>query len=141
MSRSNKGLTIGRNIAVESVLKLHPVVDNICVVAHSTETYCVAVVVPSKPALAKFTQNSTTPEEQAALESLDLSIKDLLAKDMLRFGVKNGLEKFEVPKKIQLVYDEWTPDSGLVTAALKLKRKQVEETYRGEIKALYNSWS
>ena len=114
-------------------------VDNICVVAHSTETYCVAVVVPSKPALAKFTQNSTTPEEQAALESLDLSIKDLLAKDMLRFGTKNGLEKFEVPKKIQLVYDEWTPDSGLVTAALKLKRKQVEETYRGEILSLYNS--
>ena len=40
--------------AVESVLKLHPCVENICVVAHWTETFCVAVVVPSKPQLAKL---------------------------------------------------------------------------------------
>ena len=41
-------------LAVESVLKLHPCVENICVVAHPTETFCVAVVVPSKPQLAKL---------------------------------------------------------------------------------------
>ena len=120
--------------AVESVLKLHPCVENICVVAHSTETFCVAVVVPSKPQLAKLA--GVSPDElEACLE--DRKVLDTLARDLLKFGPQKGLEKFEVPRKVALVVDDWTPDSGLVTAALKLRRKQVEEKYSGEIQRLY----
>jgi len=32
------------------------------------------------------------------------------------------LENFEIPAKIILLPDPWTPESGLVTAALKIKK-------------------
>ena len=53
------------------------------------------------------------------------------------YGSKNGLEKFELPKKITLVTDEWTPDSGLVTAAFKIRRIFIVKKYEDEIKNMY----
>ena len=41
-------------------------------------------------------------------------------------GISAGLQKFEIPKAVHLVVDEWTPESGMVTAAFKLKRKPIE---------------
>ena len=47
--------------------------------------------------------------------------------DITQF-VRKRLQNFEVPKNITLVSDviAWTPDTGLATAAMKLKRKPVE---------------
>lgn len=36
-----------------------------------------------------------------------------------------------------MVTDAWTPDTGLVTDALKLKRKAIEEKYKEDIDELY----
>ena len=33
----------------------------------------------------------------------------------------------------------WLPDSGLVTAALKLKRKEIQRTYQQDIDRMYQS--
>ena len=56
----------------------------------------------------------------------------------MEYGVKNGLEKFELPLKILLITnEEWTPESGLVTAAFKIRRKQVVARYKQEIDMLY----
>lgn len=48
------------------------------------------------------------------------------------------LEKFEVPKKVKLLPEPWTPESGLVTAALKLKRNEIKAAFAKELEALYN---
>lgn len=57
---------------------------------------------------------------------------------IMEYGVKNGLEKFELPLKILLITnEEWTPESGLVTAAFKIRRKQVVARYKQEIDMLY----
>ncbi|XP_074283425.1 long chain acyl-CoA synthetase 8-like [Silene latifolia] len=47
------------------------------------------------------------------------------------------LDKFEIPSMIKLVADSWTPESGLVTAALKLKREQLKTKYKSELDKLY----
>ena len=47
------------------------------------------------------------------------------------------LEKFEIPAKIKLVPDAWTPESGLVTAALKLKREQLKAKFKDELQNMY----
>jgi long-chain acyl-CoA synthetase len=47
------------------------------------------------------------------------------------------LEKFEIPAKIKLIPEPWTPESGLVTAALKLKREVIRKTYENNLAQLY----
>lgn len=47
------------------------------------------------------------------------------------------LNKFEIPSKIRLLSEPWTPESGLVTAALKLKREQIKTKFKDELQTLY----
>lgn len=47
------------------------------------------------------------------------------------------LEKFEIPQCLMLVTEEWTPETELVTAALKLKRKNITAYYREALDTMY----
>lgn len=51
------------------------------------------------------------------------------------------LQKWEVPKKIKLCKEAWTPDTGLVTDAFKLKRKPLQDYYDISIRRLYGKWT
>ena len=46
--------------------------------------------------------------------------------------------KFEIPQAVFLVCEPWTPESGLITAAMKLKRKSLETAFSAEIVMLYD---
>lgn len=47
------------------------------------------------------------------------------------------LRRTHIPSKIKLVTEEWSPESGLVTASFKLRRREVEKLYERDIKGLY----
>lgn len=47
------------------------------------------------------------------------------------------LEKFEIPAKIKLLPEPWTPESGLVTAALKIKRDCIRKAFSEDLAKLY----
>lgn len=51
------------------------------------------------------------------------------------------LERFEIPQRLTLVTEQWTPETELVTASLKLKRTNISTQYRQELDAMYNKWS
>lgn len=53
-------------------------------------------------------------------------------------GKQCKLTKTQIPTEIKLVHEDWTPDSGLVTAALKLRRKKIYDYYKNEIDHLFN---
>merc|ERR1719516_591085 len=89
---------------VESQLKTHPLVENICVYGDSYQSYTVAVMVPIRNALEKLAQE---------------------------------LEKFEIPRIVTLVPEAWTPESGLVTAAFKIKRKVIQTFFQQDIDQMY----
>jgi long-subunit acyl-CoA synthetase (AMP-forming) len=38
-----------------------------------------------------------------------------------------------------MTLDEWTPDSGLITAAFKLRRREVVAKYRQDIEDMYRA--
>ncbi|CAH1454556.1 unnamed protein product [Lactuca virosa] len=52
-------------------------------------------------------------------------------------GKEAKLDMFELPAKIKLLPDPWTPESGLVTAALKLKRDQMKAKFMDDLQKLY----
>ena len=124
---------------VESVLKIHSVIDQICVYAKPTESFTVGLVVPDEAKLMSLASKMVT-KEGVTFEDLcsdPLIIKELL-KQILTHGLAMGLEKFEIPKQIALIHEQWTPDSGMVTAAMKLKRKEIETRYSSQIENMYS---
>lgn len=56
---------------------------------------------------------------------------------MIQAAKKARLEKFEIPSKIKLLPEPWTPESGLVTAALKLKRENLKREFADDLAKLY----
>ena len=50
---------------------------------------------------------------------------------------KARLEKFEIPAKIKLLSNPWTPETGLVTAALKIKREVIRKAFSEDLAKLY----
>jgi len=51
---------------------------------------------------------------------------------------KARLERFEIPAKIKVLSESWTPESGLVTAAHKLKREVIRKVFSDELSMLYS---
>eukprot|EP00088_Acartia_fossae_P000522 TRINITY_DN10218_c0_g1_i10.p1 TRINITY_DN10218_c0_g1~~TRINITY_DN10218_c0_g1_i10.p1 ORF type:complete len:712 (-),score=107.37 TRINITY_DN10218_c0_g1_i10:1218-3353(-) len=122
---------------VESQLKTHPLVENICVYADSFQSHTVAIMVPIKNALMKMAQD--LGKSSLDYESLckDNEVIQAVLKTLAMHGKKCSLEKFEVPTKITLAPEIWTPESGLVTAAFKLKRKCIQALYQPSIDEMY----
>jgi len=49
-----------------------------------------------------------------------------------------GLKPAEMLQGVYLESEEWTAQAGLLTAAQKLKRKEINQAYVAEIKTLYS---
>ena len=60
-------------------------------------------------------------------------------RELQQHGKRLGLEKFELPGAVTLCCDLWTPESGLVTAAFKLKRKPIQEFYQKDLRRMYGA--
>jgi long-chain acyl-CoA synthetase len=50
-----------------------------------------------------------------------------------------GLAPFEMPKKIALLGDDFTVESGELTPTLKVKRRVIEKNYKAMIDSLYDA--
>ncbi|KAK3129311.1 hypothetical protein QOZ80_6BG0477170 [Eleusine coracana subsp. coracana] len=123
---------------VESALSTSSYVDNIMVYADPFHNYCVALVVPARQALENWAQNlGINYKDFEELCQIDQAIKEV-QQSLSKAGKAARLEKFEVPAKILLLPEPWTPESGLVTAALKLKREQMKTKYKDDLNKLYH---
>ncbi len=52
-------------------------------------------------------------------------------------GINQNLARFEKLKRVLLVADEFTPENGVLTPTMKLKRRVIEDRYRRQIDDLY----
>ncbi|KAK7351120.1 hypothetical protein VNO77_10329 [Canavalia gladiata] len=124
---------------VEAALLVSPFVDNIMLHADPFHSYCVALVVVSHPILEQWaSKQGISYSNLAELCMKEESVKEVHA-SLLKEAKKARLEKFEIPAKIKLFSDPWTPESGLVTAALKIKRDVIRKTFQEELSKLYAS--
>lgn len=124
----------------ESKLKTLSNVENICVFADSTKDKTVAVVVPSAERLWKVASSVGIDNESVSMEELcrDDRVKESILKELQMHGKKCGLSRWEVPAAVYLTLEPWTPDTGLVTAALKLRRKQLSLHYENTVHNMYS---
>lgn len=135
-------LPIGEYVSlakVETSLKVHPIVENVCVCADSNRSATVALVVPDEPHLHQVAVKLFGSDERSREELCEnpLIVRHVL--DSLRNHVSKSLERFEIPRAVALIPEQWQPDSGLVTAALKLRRKAIQQHYGKLIDRLFSS--
>ena len=119
------------------MLKINPLVESVCIVAQSDKTFTAAIIVPDRDNLSKLSKEVGKYGFSVTELCQDNAVKEAFCERLCRYGITMGLEKFEIPKKVWLCLDEWTPESGLVTAAMKLKRKELERSYSSEIQKMY----
>uniref|UniRef100_A0AC35TZ86 AMP-binding domain-containing protein n=1 Tax=Rhabditophanes sp. KR3021 TaxID=114890 RepID=A0AC35TZ86_9BILA len=126
-------ISLGR---VETTLLSNPKVDNICVYGNSQSDYLVALVVPNEKNVTALAKEKGVEGKSWKDLCANKTVADALLKD-LQDQVKGKLNRPEIPTKILLCHEPWTAVSGLLTEALKLKRKEIERHYKAEIDAMY----
>eukprot|EP00668_Euglena_longa_P007237 GGOE01008658.1.p1 GENE.GGOE01008658.1~~GGOE01008658.1.p1 ORF type:complete len:701 (+),score=218.46 GGOE01008658.1:28-2103(+) len=102
---------------IEPILKSCPLIDNVMVHQDPFLSSCVALVT------CETKKEIPTPE--AILESFQA------------IGKAKKLARFEIPTKVHICPDAWTPENDMTTAALKLKRNNIAKKYKDELAALY----
>ncbi|WWC69937.1 uncharacterized protein I206_103881 [Kwoniella pini CBS 10737] len=131
----------GEYIAIEhleSIYKSCPLVANGAIIANGEHNNPAMVVVAhptNLPAFAK--KNGLGDGEDLEHLTKDERVVDAALKELNAVGKKAGLKGLELLEAIVLVDDEWTPESGFLTAAQKLQRKLISQHYEDRIKAVY----
>uniref|UniRef100_A0A673HQY5 long-chain-fatty-acid--CoA ligase n=1 Tax=Sinocyclocheilus rhinocerous TaxID=307959 RepID=A0A673HQY5_9TELE len=123
---------------VEAVLKNCPLVDNICAYANSDESYVIGFVVPNQKQLRALAERKRV---RGLWEELcnNPVIEEEVLKVITETALTTQLERFEIPRKIRLSVEPWTPETGLVTDAFKLKRKELKSHYQNDIERMYGA--
>ena len=120
-------VSLGR---VESILCTSQYVELACVIARPTKRGIVALIVPHHTNCKKLFEGSFKGHFS------DKSGKLLAA---LQEELKVKLTTYEMPRAIEIIADQWTPESGMVTGSLKIRRKAIEERYPVQIENLLSS--
>uniref|UniRef100_A0A8C6TNK4 long-chain-fatty-acid--CoA ligase n=1 Tax=Neogobius melanostomus TaxID=47308 RepID=A0A8C6TNK4_9GOBI len=121
---------------VESALKNCPLVDNICAYANSEQSYVISFVVPNQK---KLTELAKKRGIMGSWEEIctHTEMESEVLKELKEVAVNIKLQGFEIPVKVHLSPDPWTPETGLVTDAFKLKRQELKKHYLHHIERMY----
>uniref|UniRef100_A0AAX7TZI8 long-chain-fatty-acid--CoA ligase n=1 Tax=Astatotilapia calliptera TaxID=8154 RepID=A0AAX7TZI8_ASTCA len=121
---------------VEAVLKNCPLIDNICAYANSDQSYVISFVVPNHKQLMALAEQMQIKDSWEELCN-NSQMEEVVLRIITEAAITAKLERFEIPKKIRLSAEPWTPETGLVTDAFKLKRKELKTHYQEDIERMY----
>ncbi len=127
----------GKNIApqpIENLVKTSPFVCN-AVMLGDKRKFPVMLVVPNLATLKAWAQHRGVgaPDDASLLELPQ--VKDKMEREVRK--MLRDLAHFEMPKRVQLLANDFTIESGELTPTLKVKRRVVERNYSDVIEALY----
>ncbi|KAI9331218.1 hypothetical protein BDR26DRAFT_824576 [Obelidium mucronatum] len=141
-------LSNGEYIALEKLesnYKVSKFVQNICVHADSEQSYAIALIQPIekeiRSVVAELDLYPNTDVEHLDLKELTdrKEVREAVLKSLKDVAKSIGLKPAEIVGQVFLSHEEWTPQNGLLTAAMKLQRKVIVDKYKGEIRAMYAS--
>ncbi|KAK6517175.1 long-chain fatty acid-CoA ligase [Arthrobotrys conoides] len=121
---------------LEAVYRSCSYVQNICVYADTQKAKPVALIQPHEVNIKKLAADLGVAGELEAIVH-DSKVQSAVLKDLLAVGRRGGLAGIELIDGVVIADDEWTPQSGLVTAAMKLNRRGLTDHYKTEIDAAY----
>ncbi len=127
----------GKNIApqpIENAVKTNKYVSQ-AVMLGDRRKYPVLLVVPNFDQLEKWAKRRniiwTDRPQLLAMPTIQAKMEEEVREHLL------GLASYETPKKIGLLADDFTIESGELTPTLKVKRRVVDRNYKALIDTLY----
>ncbi|SDI42900.1 AMP-dependent synthetase/ligase [Natribacillus halophilus] len=134
-------LSTGKNVApapVESVINESSYIEFAAVVGDGRQ-YVIALVTPDMENLLPWAkQQGMDVGSRAELCKRD-EVQQLLTDEVARLTQSHA--DYEQPKKVVVVKDEWTVDSGELTPKLSLKMNHILEKYKSVIEETYDETS
>ncbi|KAJ3367264.1 long-chain fatty acid-CoA ligase [Allomyces arbusculus] len=133
-------LAHGEYIALEKLESIYSgskFVNRICVYADSHRYFPIAIVSPvpgAIQAVARAHGISYSSWEQLCPNKV---IRAAILDDLKAVGKSNGFVPAEIVQDVIVADEEWTPENGLLTAAMKLKRREVVQFFKPQIDAAY----
>ena len=123
---------------LEATYKSCNLVSNLCVYGHPDARQPMAVIIPNEAHLRHTLRQSgvNDVDADASLHTLcgRPEVRKLVLENCNAVGKKNGFKPLELLEAVVLTDEEWTPESGLLTAAQKLQRKKIHQAFESEIK-------
>ncbi|KZP08131.1 acetyl-CoA synthetase-like protein [Athelia psychrophila] len=122
---------------LESIYRSCNLVTNICVYASTDANKPIAIIIPHEQNLRTMLPASVDPNQGLPLLCRIRRVQELVRNECNVIGKKHGFKPMETLEAVVLTPDEWTAESGLVTAAQKIQRKKISDLFADEIKASY----
>ncbi|KAF9570554.1 long-chain fatty acid-CoA ligase, partial [Lunasporangiospora selenospora] len=130
-------LSHGEYIALEkleSVYKSTAYCNNICIYADAMQSKPIAIIVASEPRIMELAKSKGIEGHDFEALCKDKVIVKAVLESCLATAKRAGLKPAEMLQGIYLEHEEWTAVGGLLTAAQKLKRKEINVAYAEQIK-------
>jgi long-chain acyl-CoA synthetase len=126
----------GKNITpanLEAEIKQHPLVSQ-CVVVGDRRPYLVALVTLDPEEAVKYAQENNLPDDPAQLAS-NPDVKAAIEAHVEK--INQNFARVEQVKKIAILPEDLSQESGELTPTLKVKRAVVAQKHEGAIEQLY----
>jgi long-chain acyl-CoA synthetase len=119
---------------LEMAIRLDPWVEQ-CMVVGAGQAFLAALVVLAHGPWVQFAKaHDLDPEDPASLAHPVL-LRILLK----RFNARlSAFPKYARIRRVHVLRDPWTPENGLLTPTLKIRRKLLQQRYAAQIEALYD---
>ncbi|OBS82842.1 hypothetical protein A6R68_23175 [Neotoma lepida] len=114
--------------------EFHP--DGCLQIIGHDQSYVISFVVPNQKKLTLLAQQKGIEGSWVDICNNPAMEAEIL-KEIREAANAMKLERFEIPIKVRLSPEPWTPETGLVTDAFKLKRKELKNHYLKDIERMY----
>jgi len=146
---------------LEATYKSSDLVSTLCVHASSEMTQPIAIIFPhkqnlrhalssastsaaasSQPSQSKQSASGSPPASKDGLDPTSANLAALVRHPLARqlildqcnsLARKNGFARMEMLFDVVLTAEEWTPENGMLTAAMKVNRGNVREAFKESI--------
>ena len=118
---------------LEQHFQLSPFVAQVFIHGEN-KPFNVALIVPDRTAVLSWAKKERLEGDYLTI------LRDSATSDLIRMeieGLSGDLRPFERIRHFSLIEEEFTPENGLLTATLKIKRQAVMQRYGKVIEALY----
>ncbi|KAJ3371166.1 long-chain fatty acid-CoA ligase [Allomyces arbusculus] len=133
-------LANGEYVALEKLESIYAgckFVGKICLFADSYRYYPVAIVQPLPAAIEAEARKRGIQFDSWEQLCHNEEIRDAILAELKNVAKANKLAHAEVVQAVVLADEEWTPESGMLTAAMKLKRRDILAHFKAEIEKVY----